>query len=159
MERSEIRGALAARPLPHSAALHAGYKWLPRDHAERRLVERAQHAVELVAAAHDQAGRRDHAIGALPARELGMFFDAVDGNFGGAAEHREHRAVLQEIDRVIAPLAGGNHAAIKVQDTIELAAVEGHAACGGERRMARGLAPVELARFDIAGTHAAPPSR
>ena len=43
-----------------------------RHHAQR-LVDRAQHAVELVAAAHDQAGGGDHAVGALAARQLRDF--------------------------------------------------------------------------------------
>ncbi len=37
------------------------------DEAENALVERAQHAVELVAHLHDQPGRRHHAVGAVPA--------------------------------------------------------------------------------------------
>src|SRR5262245_32383804 len=124
-------------------------------HAER-LVDRVQHALELVATAHDQAGGRDHAVGTLPARQPGMLLDTVDRNFGGAAEHREHRAVPQKIDGVVAPFAGGDLAAIEAENAVELAPVESHAAGGGERRVTR-LAPMELARFSLAVAHAAPP--
>ena len=104
-------------------------------------VDRAQHAVELVAAAHDQAGRRDHAIGALAARQLGIFFDAVDRDFRGAAEHREHRAVFQEVDGVIAPFAGGDLAAIEIENAVELAAAEGDLVAGAGARARRGCRP------------------
>ena len=114
----------------------------------------AQHAIELVAAAHDQAGRRNHAVGALAARQPRIFLDAVDRDFRGAAEHREHRAVLEKIDGVIAPFAGGDHAAVEAENAVELAPVEGHLTGGGGRSK---LAPAPLARFDFADVHAAPP--
>ena len=113
----------------------------PRTTRLESLVEHAQHAVEFVAAPHDQAGRRDHAVGALAARQPRIFLDAVDRDFGAAAEHREHRAVLEEIDGVVAPFSGGDHAAIKAEDAVELAPVEGHlrlsGAKGGTRSAAR----------------------
>src|SRR5262249_39182628 len=117
------------------------------------------HRVELVAAAHDQTRRRDHAIGALPARELRTFLDAVDRNFGGAAEHGEHRAVLEEVDGVVTPFAGGDLAAVKAENAVELAPVESEWVWGGEGQRARGLAPMDLAGLGIAVAHAAPPSR
>ena len=120
----------------------------------RRLVERAQHALELVAAADDQAGRRHHAVGALAARELGIFFNAVDRHFRGSPEHREHGAILEEVDRVIAPLAGGHHAAVEGEDAVQFAPVEGHLMAGGRRRAG---APVNLARIGFAECHTAPP--
>src|SRR5262249_80193 len=108
-------------------------------------------------ATHDQAGGRDYAVGALPARQLRIFLDAVDRNLAGTTKHREHRAVLQEVDGIVAPFAGGDLAAIEAENAIELAPVESHAAHGGEGRGARGLAPLELARLGIAVAHAAPP--
>ena len=54
---------------------------------ERQTVDRSQHTIEFVAAPHDQTGRRNHAIGALAARQLRSFFDAVERHFRGAAEH------------------------------------------------------------------------
>src|ERR687897_2086463 len=91
-----------------------------------------------MAAAQDQPGGGDHAIGALSAGEARVLLDAVERDFGGAAKYRKHRAVFQKIDGVIAPLAGSDHAAIEAQDAVEFAAVEGDAAAGlvsgGERR-------------------------
>jgi len=116
-----------------------------------------QHAIELMPAPHDQTGGGDDAVGALPARELRTFLDAVDWNFRCAAKDGEHRAVLEKIDGVIPPFTGRDLAAVEAENTVELAPVERHAACGGEGRRARRGAPVKLARFDIAVAHAAPP--
>ena len=104
---------------------------------------------------HDQAGRRDHAVGALLARQPRIFLDAVERDFGGAAEDRKHRAVFQEIDRVIAPLAGCDHAAIEAENAVEFAPGEGDLAGDGGLTAAR--APALLARFGFAESHAAPP--
>src|SRR3954471_21641054 len=129
---------------------------LSRDHAQR-CFDSVQHAIELVAAPHDQAGGGDHAVGALSARKLRIFLDAIDRDFRGAAEHGEHRAVLEEVDGVIPPLTGRHLAAVQTENSVELAPVERHAARGGEGRRARGGAPVKLARLSIAVAHAAPP--
>src|SRR5262249_51879563 len=126
-------------------------------HDAERPIDRPQHGVKLVAAAHDQTGRGDDAVGALPARELWTFLDTVNWNFRSAAEHGKYRAVLQEIDRVIAPFAGGNFATIEAENAVELAPVEGHSGWGGEGRSSGGFAPVELARLSIAVAHSAPP--
>src|SRR5262245_60011598 len=110
-----------------------------------------------MSAAYDATGRRDDAVGALPTRQLRAFLDAVDRDLAGAAEHGKHRAVLEEIDGVVAPFTGGDLAAVETEYAVELAPVEGHSACGGEGRNAWGLAPVQLARFCFAVVHAAPP--
>src|SRR4030088_2662111 len=83
------------------------------------LVEHAQHAIELGPAPHDQAGRRDHAVGALAARQLGVLFDEVDRHFGGMAEDREDGAIAQEIDGGVTPFSGGNPPAIHAQNAVE----------------------------------------
>src|SRR5580704_17383807 len=101
------------------------------------------------------AGGRNHAEGALAAAEFRVLLDAVDRNFAGAAENRKYRAVFQEIDCVITPLAGGDLAAIKAKDAVELAPAESHFACGGVRTL---LAPAPPAWIDLAEVHAAPPS-
>src|SRR5258705_461208 len=76
---------------------------------QRQLaVDYQQHAVELVAAAQDQSARRNHAVNALLAYEPRIFFDTIDRHFRGAAEHREHGAVPQEIDAIIPPPAVGH---------------------------------------------------
>src|SRR5688572_23450999 len=102
----------------------------------------------------DQPRRRDHAIGALLAREPRIFFDAVERHFGGAAENGKHRAVFQKINRIIAPLAGCDHAAIEAENTVEFAPAEGD--LPGDDA-STGLAPALLARFGFAEGHAAPP--
>src|SRR5262249_17849618 len=76
----------------------------------------------------------------------------------GAAKHGEDRAVLEEVDGVVTPFAGGNLAAVKAENAVELAPVESDSACGGEGQRAPGLAPMELARLGIAVAHPAPPS-
>src|ERR1043166_8065344 len=85
-------------------------------HQPHRLVEHAEHAVELMAALEDEPGRRNDAVDALAARETRIFFDAVNGDFRGAAEYREHGAVLEEVDRVIAPFPGRDLAAVESED-------------------------------------------
>src|ERR1041384_2696137 len=72
----------------------------------QRFVDRAQHILELMAALDDEPGRRDDAVGALLARETRILLDPVERNLGRAPENRKHRAVLEEVDRVITPLAG-----------------------------------------------------
>src|SRR4051794_4594614 len=89
-------------------------------HYAQRLVDRAQHRIELVATAHDQPGGRDHAEGALAARQLRVLLDTVKRGFRGAAEYRKYRTVFQKIDGVIAPFAGRDLAAIKVENALEL---------------------------------------
>src|SRR4029434_9431569 len=49
-------------------------------------IERAKYAAEIGAAFQDQAGRRDHAISALPPRQLRRLLDAVERRFRGAPE-------------------------------------------------------------------------
>src|SRR5918994_7085835 len=103
-----------------------------------------------MAAAQDQPGGGDHAIGALSAGEARVLLDAVERDFGGAAKYRKHRAVFQKIDGVIAPLAGSDHAAIEAQDAVEFAAVAGDAAprlvsWGDPRKFRRKLPPAVLA--------------
>src|SRR5215216_1351320 len=72
----------------------------------QRGIEHPQHAVELVATLENQTGDRHDSVGTLAARQLGILLDTVDRHFRGSAEHREHRPILQEVDGVVAPLAG-----------------------------------------------------
>src|SRR5262245_56821944 len=110
-----------------------------------------------MASAYDQAGRRDHAIGALPARELRAFLNAVDRNLGGAAEHGKHRAVLQKINGIVTTFAGGDLATIEAKNAVEFAPVESHSAYGDEGHTSGSLAPMRRARLSIAAAHSAPP--
>src|ERR1700733_14065138 len=121
----------------------------------QRTAERAEHAVELLAAAQDMTGGRDHAKGTLAAALFRVFLDPVDRNFAGAAKNRKYRAIFQKIDCVITPLAGGDLAAIKAKNAVELPPAESHFACGGVRTL---LAPAPPAWIDLAEIHTAPPS-
>src|SRR5271170_2728915 len=123
------------------------------DHA-KRAVERAEYAIKLLAAAQNVTGRRDYAVGALPASKPRILLDAINGEFAGAAENGEHSPVLEKIDGVITPLAGGDLAAVKAENAVKLAPAEGDLACGGGRAQ---LAPAKHARFSFAECHAAPP--
>src|SRR5215211_4816734 len=53
-----------------------------------------------------------------------MFFDAHVGPFRMAAEGGEHRHFGIEAKRVIAPLAGGDHAPVEVEDAGPFQAVK-----------------------------------
>src|SRR5271170_1992253 len=68
---------------------------------------------------------RDHRILSLTQSELRTFLDAEERHLARAPIDREGRAVLAEIDRVVAPFAGRNHAAVEIENTVELAPVEG----------------------------------
>src|SRR5262245_18856210 len=120
-------------------------------HDRKRTIDRTQDAVELMPAAHDEAGGGDHTVDALAACELWILLDAVDRNFGAAAKDREHRAILQKINCIVAPLTSCDLAAIKTKQAIELPPIERHLLGGDE---ARGhLAPKGLAWFFIAWTN------
>src|SRR6185312_447044 len=96
-------------------------------------IDDKQNAIELVAAPENKAGRRDHTIGALLARQPRIFLDAVNRNFGRAAEDREHRPVLEEVDGVVAPFTIRDHAPVEVENAIELETIERHPALNGKR--------------------------
>ena len=94
------------------------------DEPERSL-EDAQHAPQIVSALQDQPGGRDHAVGALLARQPRDFLDPVEREFAGAPEDREHRLFAPEIHGVVAPFAGRHLAAVDVQDVTQFLEIEG----------------------------------
>src|SRR5690606_30898284 len=110
-----------------------------------------------MSAVHDEPGGRNDAEGALAARQPGSFLNAVERHFRAAAKDGEHGAIPEKLDGVVAPLAGGYLAAVKIENAIEFTAAEGDLVEGGSSR--RRPAPVGLAGVDFAGTerHAAPP--
>ena len=67
---------------------------------------------------------RHDAVGALLARELQILLDAVEGEFGGAAEDTENGFVARHVDSVVAPFAGGDLAAVHGEDGGEFLTVE-----------------------------------
>src|SRR5262245_53519541 len=109
-----------------------------------------------MAALHDQAGCRDHAVDALLARQPRILLDTVDRHLGRAPEDREHRAIFQEVDRIVAPFAGSDHPPIESENAVQLTAVECNLA--GDAGLAVTRAPARLARIGFAEAHAAPPS-
>ena len=66
----------------------------------------------------------DHVL-ALPIAELGVLLDYIERPLGGALVDREQGAVAEEVERVVAPLAIDDLAAIEVKDGLEFLAVEG----------------------------------
>ena len=57
--------------------------------------------------------------------KLGAFLYADFGPLGGSAEGREHRLLAVQAERIIAPVTGRDHPPVKVEDALQLAAVEG----------------------------------
>ena len=55
--------------------------------------------------------------------KLGAFLDTKLGAFGRTAKCREHRSIRAEANRIIAPVSGRDHSAIKVEYPHHLAAV------------------------------------
>ncbi|EGE57303.1 hypothetical protein RHECNPAF_4460082 [Rhizobium etli CNPAF512] len=90
------------------------------------LVEYLEHLVELVSALQDHTVDVDDGIGALLGRELRVLFDSEERHFAGALEDGKHRPVFQVIDRVIAPFALADHAAVDPEDRVEFAPMESH---------------------------------
>jgi hypothetical protein len=71
---------------------------------------------------------------ALSAAQRGALFDARLRTLGGAAEGGEGGEIAGEVDRVVAPFAGRDHAAVEVQDARQLGAVEGNLGRGAARK-------------------------
>src|SRR5580698_7364178 len=99
---------------------------LRRERLDQLLVEDAQHLRQVVAALEDVAARFDHGILTLAVAQARALLDSEQRHLARAAEDREHRHIAQEIDRVVAPFPGTDHAAVEVEDAIELGAVESH---------------------------------
>src|SRR5919106_138275 len=92
---------------------------------ERRPAEQhAQNLGQIGAAPQDRPAASDDAVEAKLAAQLWSFLDPVDRGFGGAVKNRKHRLLAAVIDGVVAPLARGNHAAIKSEYCSEFAPVE-----------------------------------
>src|SRR5665213_1650600 len=106
---------------------------------QQLLVEDLQHLRQVGTALENHPARRDHAILALAGPQPGAFLDTEQGIFGGAAKDREHRPLVQEIQRIVAPFAGSDHAAIDGQDAIEFGTVESNLRHLRRRHVTRAL--------------------
>ena len=69
--------------------------------------------------------RADHGEGALLGSEFRVLLDPVERIFARSFEDGKHRLVLQVIDRVVAPLAFSDHAAVDPENGVEFATVKG----------------------------------
>src|SRR5207253_8415572 len=54
----------------------------------------------------------------------GCFSIVVERPFASAPEGRKHRPVGKKIDGIVAPFAGGDHAAVHAKDLVELTPLE-----------------------------------
>src|SRR5258708_27352046 len=97
----------------------------------QRFGDGTDHTLKLVPAPHDEAGCRDHAVGALAAREARALFDAIDRNLCGTAENRKHRPVLEKVDGIITPFTRGHFAAVEAENAVEFAPVQRYSDRGG----------------------------
>ena len=119
--------SLVVRQLP--AALQAklplsrpgGYS---RNQPHEPALERGQDAVKFMAPLEHHAMLRNQRIRPLLQMKLGAFFDPHFGPLGGPAEGGEHRDIGIEPHAVIAPMAGGDHPPIEVENALQLGAVE-----------------------------------
>src|SRR3546814_4210007 len=94
------------------------------DQLHQLAFDGGEHIGKLVAAFQDLPGFGDEGPHALPAPQGGAFFDAIFGAFGGAAKGRENGGVTVEVHRIIAPMPGRDHAAVKVEDAHEFGTLE-----------------------------------
>src|SRR3954466_9377925 len=96
---------------------------LRRQRLQELLVEHPQHLREVVAAFEDLVAGGDHRILDLAGAQGGTFLYPVKRHLAGAAVNREHRRVVEKIKRVVAPLAGRNHAAVYREYLVKFTAI------------------------------------
>jgi hypothetical protein len=54
----------------------------------------------------------------------GAFLNSEERHLAGAAEDREHRDLIEEIDGIVAPFAGRDHATIESENAVQLGPLE-----------------------------------
>ncbi len=74
-------------------------------------VQCGNNEAKIVAAFQNEAGRRDHRIGALLSRQPRSLLDPVERIFARAPVNRKNRFLGGKIDPVVAPFAAGDLAA------------------------------------------------
>ena len=77
-------------------------------------------------ALEDAAARIDHRIHALFVAKQGPLLHAIERHLAAAAENGEHGGIVAEIERVIAPFAGGDHASVDIENLVQFAPVVTH---------------------------------
>lgn len=108
------------------------------------LVEQFEHLAQILATFQHHARCVHDRIGALFARQLGVFLDPVKRHFGRPPENGKDGSVLQMRDAIVAPFAAGDHERIDPQYLIQFSTIETH--IGG----LPGLA-YAMKRDDVAG--------
>src|SRR5688500_20052879 len=87
------------------------------DHFHQPPFDRREDRPELMAAPQHLAGLADQRPGAVARGRA--FLDPVFGPLGGAAERPEGGGVGPQLDRIILPQSGGDHAAVEVDDAVQ----------------------------------------
>src|SRR5262245_55254570 len=104
---------------PPSEALIASHR------LQFRLSEQhSEHLAEIVAAPQHETALRHHRIGTLPARQPRRLLDPVERHLAGPPEHREHRRLPPEIDRIVAPLPLRHLPPVETEDLEQFLTVE-----------------------------------
>src|SRR6202035_3573362 len=70
------------------------------------------------------AAGREYRVLALPRFQRGMFLDREVRVFARTAVHGKNRTIGKEVDGIIAPFAGSNHAPVNAKNLSKLAAAE-----------------------------------
>jgi len=96
-----------------------------------------------VAALEHPALLARHHVLALPGAQLGVLLDDVERPLRGALVDGKQRPVLEEVDRIIAPLARGDLAAVEIENGVQLAPIEPDIRLLARRLWAAGTKEVE----------------
>ena len=88
-----------------------------------------------MAALQHLPGLADQRPLALPRAQRRALLDPIFGPLGGAAEGPEARRIGPELDRIVLPQSGGDHATVEIDNAIELEPFEADLpfACRGRK--------------------------
>src|ERR1700731_4537462 len=95
-----------------------------RQRLDELAVEQTQHLAEIASAFQQMTARRENRVLALRRFQRGMLLDRVVRVFARAAVHGKNRAVGKEVDGVVPPIAGSDHASVDAKNLRKLAAPE-----------------------------------
>ncbi|RZK00190.1 MAG: DUF4328 domain-containing protein [Novosphingobium sp.] len=94
------------------------------DDLEQSPLDRKEDAGEFVAALEHLTGLAEQRPHALLGAQRGTLLDPRLRTLGSATEGREARRVAIEVHRIVAPLAGRDHAAVEVENALQLDPIE-----------------------------------
>ena len=98
-------------------------RWLFR-HDFKRLFEDFEDLRQFMTALQDVAAGGDNLVHALFARQCRVLLHIEHRHFTGAPEDRKHSAVLQMIDRIIAPFSSCHLETVDSQNGFQLSPIE-----------------------------------